>query len=96
MLDFFKSFGLFIGNTDLNGDLTIIREGVQRLEIIQILNRLQLRIQAQTVFGEEGWPGVREYIVQDLGVNNETAYTIAVTDVDLPKVRRDNCPIRSI
>ena len=86
VLDFFKSLGLFIGNTNFNGDLTIIREGVQRLEIIQILNRLQLRIETQAVFGEDGWPNVLEYIVQDLGLNNETAYTIAVTDVDLPRV----------
>ena len=86
MLDFFKSLGLFIGNTDLNGDLTIIQEGVQRLEIIQILNRLQLRIETQAVVGGDGWPNDLEYIVQDLGLNNETAYTIAVTDVDLPRV----------
>ena len=79
-----------MGNDPISTNVMEMLEGLEDLDLIDILTMLQFKFTVEEVF--VNWDPVKSYLENELNINNATLDSIAAATLNIPGVRRTQLP----
>ena len=81
----FKSTDVLLGNDPIAVNVKQLSEGLQDLELIELLTMWQFKATLSEVF--QNWDPVKLYMTEQLHLSEDTIVTISEAELNIPGVR---------
>ena len=88
--EIFQTTDVLLGNDPISTNVIEMLEGLDDLDLIDILTMLQFKLTVEEVF--VNWDPVKSYLEEELNIENGTLNSIAEATLNIPGVLRKYCP----